>query len=191
MKTRGPETGTRRPEPGTRNPETGNRGRESGFTLIEVMLALAVLGMAAVMILDQRVDVVRAAASAKEARMTWVLASRKIAELELDKTLWAGTGGSSNGDFGELDPEYAGFTWEYQALREPVEVQDPLLLKPGSKPKEIFRLTLAVRAPGSTDPVLLEAQFPVTDLEAPAAEEPKPPGAIPETPAPPPGEQKP
>ena len=114
--------------------------------------------------------------------MTWVLASRKIAELELDKTLWTGTGGSSNGDFGELEAEYAGFTWEYLAVREPVEVQDPALLKPGSKLKEVFRLALAVRAPGSTEPVVLEAMFPVAQIEETEAVEPKPP---------PPGEQKP
>lgn len=153
--------------------------REAGFTLVEVMIALAILGTAAVVILDQRVDVVREAVTARDARTTWMLASRKMAELELDPTLWKGTGGSSNGDFSEVHPDYAGFTWEYLAVREPVETQDPALMKPGEKPKELFRVTLAVRAPGNDLPMVLEAHFPVQELEtappAPAEGTPPPP----------------
>ena len=44
------------------------RPKAAGFTLIEVMLALAILAMAVVVVLDQRVDVVREAAMARDAR---------------------------------------------------------------------------------------------------------------------------
>ena len=162
----------------TRAPEVRRRRSTSGFTLIEVMLALAILGTCAVVILDQRVDVVREAAAARDARSAWMLASRKLGELELDKTLWRGTGGSSNGDFSELAADYAAFTWEYAAAREPVETQDPSLRKEGEKPKEIFRLILSVRAPGNEAPVVIEALIPVHEDKAPAAEE-KPDGAPP------------
>lgn len=167
----------------TRNP--GAR-RQGGFTLVEVMLALAILGTCAVVILDQRVDVVREAAAARDTRSAWMLASRKMAELEIDKTLWKGTGGSSNGDFSDLAPEYAAFTWEYAAAREPVETQDPALRKPGDKPKEIFRVVLAVRAPGAETPVVIEALLPVQDVETAPASEEKPGGAAPDGTAPPP-----
>jgi hypothetical protein len=143
------------------------------------MLALAILGTVAVVILDQRVEIVREAAAARDSRTVWMLASRKIAELELDKTLWRGTGGSSNGHFGDLDPEYEAFTWEYLAAREPVETQDPALRKPTDKPKEIFRLVLAVRAPGTELPVVIEALIPVEEVQAPAE------GGAPATPPPP------
>jgi prepilin-type N-terminal cleavage/methylation domain-containing protein len=163
----------------TRAPELRRRRSTSGFTLIEVMLALAILGTCAVVILDQRVDVVREAASARDMRSAWMLASRKIGELELDKTLWRGTGGASNGDFSELGSDYAAFTWEYAAAREPVETQEPALRKPGEKPKEIFRLVLAVRAPGTETPVVIEALVPVAEEKPPGPEE-KPEGATPE-----------
>src|SRR5687768_928487 len=134
------------------------------------MLALAILAMAVVVVLDQRVDVVREASRARDARTMWMLASRKIAELEIDRQLWLGTGGTSSGDFSELDPEYAPFTWEYVAAREPVETVDPARMKPGEKPKEIFRLVLAVGAPGLDRPMVLEALLPVQELPSGPAE---------------------
>lgn len=175
---------TRAPEPGNRDRRGAARRGEGGFTLIEVMLALAILGTAAVVILDQRVGIVREASAARDARTTWMLASRKIAELEQDKELWRGTGGSSNGNFSELHADYAEFTWEYLAAREPVETQDPALVKPGEKPKEIFRVALAVRAPGTELPVVIEAMFPVQDIETAGEPAPESP-STPPTPPPP------
>ena len=134
------------------------------------MLALAILAMAVVVVLDQRVDVVREAAAARDARTMWMLASRKIAELEIDRQLWLGTGGTSSGDFSELDPEYAPFTWEYVAAREPVETMDPSQVKPGQKPKEIFRLVLAIGAPGHERPLVVEAMLPVQEIPTAPAE---------------------
>lgn len=163
-------------------------GGRGGFTLIEVMLALAILAMAVVVVLDQRVDVVREASAARDARTLWMLATRKLAELELDRKLWEGPSASGSGDFSELDAEYAPFTWEYQAIREPVETVDPALMKPGQKPKEMFRLALAVKAPGIENPMLVEAMLPVAEPPpaAPPGETP-PPGGTP----PPPGGQNP
>ena len=160
-------------------------GREGGFTLIEVMIALVIVALAAVVLLGQRVDIVREATRARDLRTVWLLAAQKMADLELDRTLWAGTGAGSSGDFGELDAAYAGFTWEYQAQRMLVEMQEQP--EPGAKPREIFRLTLAVNGPGMAEPVVLEGLFPVAEpvpAAPPAAGTPAPGGG--DKPGPPP-----
>jgi hypothetical protein len=126
------------------------------------MIALAILGTTAMVVLERRTEVVREAARSRDRRTLFVLASRKIAELELDKTLWVSTGGAASGDFGEESPDYAGFTWEALIVRMPVDLSSPgQLPEPGKKPEEIFRLGLMLRAPSIEEPVLLEAQFPV------------------------------
>src|SRR6516164_3201720 len=84
----------------------GPSARQAGFTLVEVMIALAIIGVTAVVLLQQRLEIVRAAARARDLRTAWVLTSQKVAELELDPTLWTGAGRQSNGDFYEVDPEY-------------------------------------------------------------------------------------
>ncbi len=143
--------------------------RESGFTLVEVVVALAIIALTAVVLLDQRVEVVRDAGRARDARTAWVLASQRIAELEIDKTLWVGEGGSASGDFGDKGSDYAPYTWDYLISRRPVPTNDPL--QPQQKPKEIYHLALRVTAPGLEEPVVLEALFPV-DPPKPAAPDP-------------------
>jgi len=134
-----------------------------GFTLVEVLIAMAIIGVTAVVLLDQRITIVQDAARARDKRTAWVLAAQKMAELELDPTLWAGLGGQNNGDFSEVDPEYAAISWEYQIVRQLIETGDPQDAKQEEDPKkrEIFRLTLTVRPPGMDEPVVLEGEFPV------------------------------
>jgi prepilin-type N-terminal cleavage/methylation domain-containing protein len=139
------------------------RDSSSGFTLVEVMIAMAIIAMTAVVLLDQRLEVVRDAARARDLRTSWVLASQKLAELELDRTLWTGVGSQSNGDFAETDAEYASYLWEYQIVRVPIEITDPKDPKSDQKPRELLRLTLGVRAPGIEEPIVLEAEFPIKD----------------------------
>jgi type II secretion system protein I len=142
--------------------------RDGGFTLVEVLIALAIIALTAAVLLDQRVEVVRDAGRARDARAAWVLASQKMAELELDKAIWVGQGGSASGDFGDRGSDYAEFTWESLVTRRPVPTNDPL--KPEQKPKEIFHLALRVSAPGLEEPAVLEALFPV-DPPKPAGRE--------------------
>lgn len=146
-----------------RLPKSRIRRGDGGFTLVEVMIALAIIGVTAVVLLDQRLQVVRDAARARDLRTAWILTSQKMAELELDPTLWTGTQTQSNGDFSEVDPAYASFTWEYQIVREPIDLTDPNDPKAEKKPRELLRLTLMVRAPGVDEPFVLEAQFPIMD----------------------------
>lgn len=146
---------------------------EGGFTLVEVMVALAILGLATATLLYQRVDLVREARQARDLRTAWVLAAHQLARLELDRKLWVGEGGSGAGDFSEIDPEFGHFTYEFSIGREEVPTNDPQ--NPDEKPKEIFRLRFAVGSPDVEQPIVLEAFFPV-EQGAEAAEAEKPAG---------------
>jgi len=145
------------------------RRSQGGFTLVEVMIALAIIGITAVVLLDQRLQVVRDAGRARDLRTAWILAAQKMAELELDVTLWTGASTQSNGDFSEVNPDYATFYWDYQIVREPIDLSDPNDPKSEKKPRELMRLTLVVRAQGLEEPVVLEGQFPIRDPKAEAA----------------------
>jgi general secretion pathway protein I len=173
------------------------RKREGGFTLIEVMIAMAIIGITAVVLLEQRLEVVRDAARARDMRSAWVLASQKLAELELDKTLWTGTQTQSNGDFGNVDPSFGTYYWDYQIVRLPIDISDPNDPEADKKPRELLKLTLVVRVPGLEEAIVLEAEFPIAENKpepAPASSEtPKDPGTGAPTPpsgAPTPGGSK-
>jgi len=126
---------------------------------------MAIIALTAVVLLDQRMAIVRDAGRSRDMRTAWILASQKMAELELDKTLWTGLGSQSNGDFGDVNPDYAPIQWEYQIVRETVELPDPTAAaeNPNDKKKrEVYRLTLTLRTPGNDDPIVLEGEFTVT-----------------------------
>ena len=133
------------------------------------MVALAIIALTAVVLLDRQSGVYHDAARARDVRVAWILASHKLGELELDKTLWQGDGGQSSGDFHELDlpnerPVYSKFTWEYLISKVQVETTDPNDVSgPPKKPKEIYRLGLKIDAAGLDEPMLLEAMFPIPD----------------------------
>jgi len=144
---------------------------------------MAIIGITAVVLLEQRLEVVRDAGRARDMRTAWVLSSQKLAELELDKTLWTGTQTQSNGDFGTVDAEYASYRWDYQIVRVPIDISDPKDPESDKKPRELLKLTLAVRAPGVDEPIVLEAEFPI------AENKPEPPPASSEGKDAPPGTQ--
>jgi len=73
------------------------RAGQAGFTLVEVMIAMAIIGVTAVVLLQQRIEIVRDAARARDLRTAWILTSQKLAELELDPTMWTGAGMQSQG----------------------------------------------------------------------------------------------
>lgn len=139
------------------------RGLERGFTLVEVMIALAIVALTVVFLLGKRVDVVREAARSRDVRTVWLLASQKIAELELDPTVWQGPGTQSNGDFGEMDPSYAAYAWDYTVSREIVPTNDPAKLD--EKPSEIFRLAFQVNGPEFADPLKFELLQPAPEFK--------------------------
>jgi len=163
------------------------RANNQGFTLIEVLIAMAIIGITAVVLLDQRIVIVKNAARSRDKRTAWVLAAQKLAELELDKSLWVGQGSSNLGDFSDVDPEYGAFAWEYQIIREEIQTGEPdEVKKDDAKKRELFRLTLQVRSPGLEDPILLEAEFPTTPPPTDTPDPSKDPAAAakdPQTPA--------
>lgn len=150
------------------------RGTRAGFTLVEVVIALAIVALVVVTLLVRRVEIVRDAARVRDRRVAWVLASWKMGQLATDTQLHASTGKTDSGGFEELSDDYGDYRWEYQGAPEDVQV-DPA---PGSteKPKQIFRIKLTVATRESADPLaVLEAMYPVPKPPAPA-EEPPPEG---------------
>ncbi len=130
-----------------------------GFTLVEVMVALAIIGLVAVLLLAKRVDVVKDAGKTRDERLAWVLAAWKMGEIERDPAVFQGGGISGSGDFNDLAPEYAEYYWETEPVREKVATNDPEI--PDELPKEIWRVKLRVRR-GNEPPILeIESMFPV------------------------------
>src|SRR5688572_4771621 len=79
------------------------RHSERGFTLVEIMIALAVVAVVTLVILDQRVRAVQDAQKIKDQRLGWTLAAWKMSALELDDAL---LGGQDKNDAGTFE-EYA------------------------------------------------------------------------------------
>ena len=135
------------------------RGGVGGFTLVEVIFALGILATVIVVLLERRSTVVRDAAHSRDVRTAWMLAAQLMGDLELDPDLWVGEGGTSNGTFGEVDPMYGSYEWEYQAHREEINTAETWETAPSLR--EIFRLRVQVWGPGFNDPVVLEKLLPV------------------------------
>jgi len=85
--------------------------RESGFTLLEVMVAVAIIAIAFVSLLGSQSQSISMAALSRFDTMASLLAGQKIAELQLAD--FAGLH-AEQGDFGEDFPE---FQWQSE-IRE-------------------------------------------------------------------------
>lgn len=83
-------------------------GSHSGFTLLEVLVTVAILAIAMVAILKANVQNLDALTRARGATTASVLAANKLAEVE---AAGAGRWFESQGDFGE---NYPGYTWEVE-----------------------------------------------------------------------------
>jgi general secretion pathway protein I len=77
-----------------------------GFTLLEVMIAVAILAIALVTLLGSQSQSVSFANSAKFETMAALLAQSKMSEITIQA---ADSLSSDSGDFGE---DYPGYTWE-------------------------------------------------------------------------------
>lgn len=84
-----------------KNAETG------GFTLLEVMAAVAIIAITLVVIFGSQSQSVSLASEAKFTTTAALLAQSKIAEIEAET---AGDLSSNSGDFGE---DFPGYHWEF------------------------------------------------------------------------------
>ena len=80
--------------------------KTSGFTLLEVLVTVAILAIAMVAILKANVQNLDALVRAREVTTASMLAANKLAEVE---AAGAGRWSEFQGDFGE---DYPGYTWE-------------------------------------------------------------------------------
>src|SRR5262245_37505220 len=147
-----------RPEAGDRRRETGTRG----FTLVELMIALAIVGGVMVVLLDQRIQAVQDAQRIRDQRLGWTLAAWKMSALELDDSLLSGPDKATDaGTFEEYSPDYAGYVWSYDAERVQLKTNDDQT--PDDMAKEVFKVVLTVRLEESKEPlVTLSGVFPVS-----------------------------
>ncbi len=102
--------------------------KESGFTLLEIMVALAILGgviVTALVSINYHLSVMDGNI---ETTMAAMLARGRLAEISL--------GERPTGKSGHVDPPYDGFSWRYKRER--------------SDYKDIWNESLTVRRDGST-----------------------------------------
>jgi len=153
------------PQPTAHGPQgAGSRRsrREAGFTLIEVIVALAIVVLAVVPLIIENGKVMRDTAETRNKRVAWVLLAYKMAELEVD-SVDVVDGGSDSGDFRDYDEEYAEFAWTWEAVLEEVPTNDPDI--PDELPSEILRVTVVVA--WESDKVALTGYFEVPEEEGP------------------------
>ncbi len=112
---------------------------EGGFTLLEVMLAIAVLGMALVTIVAIHNNSIAEATLAQNSRITWSLLTLKMSEFEA--TSEDPIEGSDSGTF----DDYPGFKWESEVLLQKVETSESQ--EQEIDPIEIFRITVSITYP--------------------------------------------
>ncbi len=106
--------GLKDPEPGTRNPKLS---REAAFTLLEVVVALAILGLVFALAMELLANGVRSAKASEEYTQAALLARQKMAEVAVTSAL---EGSADAGDFG------GGFRWTSEVQPLPQEEEEGL-----------------------------------------------------------------
>jgi type II secretion system protein I len=141
-------------------------GETRGFTLLEVLIALAIIGIVVILLLGRRAEILDEAAIIRDYKIAWHLAAQKMSQIELDKELFKREGTyQQSGEF----EGYEGFSFTYEVTKEEVEIGTPG--EPGYKPREIYRVTLTVGYPSAVreeDHIKLHAYFPkISDASIP------------------------
>jgi general secretion pathway protein I len=103
----------------------------SGFTLLEVMVAMAIIAIALTAVLGSQSQGVSLASEAKFNTTAPLLAQSKIAEIEMTEAVDLS---GNSGDFGE---DFPGYTWEFS-------VEDVVFEKPENVSDLLKRIDLKV-----------------------------------------------
>jgi type II secretion system protein I len=95
--------------------DSWNRNRtDSGFTLLEVMVAAAILVICMVPLLGAIIHGLRSVSGTRDIVMATQLAQNKMAQLEMER--FPDYEGVDEGDFGE---EYPRFSWRTEMYKRP------------------------------------------------------------------------
>ncbi len=138
---------------------------QAGFTLMEVLLAVAILAIVTVTLLWRRVEIIRDTAHARDQRMAWSLLAQEMAKIELDPEIFLSDTGAERGDFKDLGPEYAGFEYRWEMSKVDVPTNDPT--SKTEQPKKIFLVTLSIRKIDEEgDLATMQAMFPIPSTKS-------------------------
>jgi general secretion pathway protein I len=101
------KTETRNLQPGTSNQEQATRNKQPdvGFTLIEIMVAVSIIGIVLVSVYKMQAQTITMNYEARFYATAPLLAQLKIAEVEIENL---GELADDSGDFGD---EFPGYTW--------------------------------------------------------------------------------
>jgi len=130
----------------------------TGLILIEVLIAIAILSIATVALLGKRVEIIHEAEEIRNNRIMWMLASQKMAEIQISKDVVAGEEIYTNsGDF----EQYPGFKWDVEIKKEKIIIGNKE--DQNNKPKEIYRGNLTITPPNmkEEDGLHLQWYFPM------------------------------
>lgn len=95
---------------------------EKGFTLLEVMIAMAILSISLLVVFQSQSQSVSMMAASRATTMITLLAQGKMAEME---TANISSLESARGDFG---PDYPDYTWVSQVTSEDVRLLKKIVL---------------------------------------------------------------
>ncbi len=131
--------------------------REGGFTLIEVLFALALMAVALAVLGNILKGSIGQAGYAREQRTGAILADQKMGQLLSVKDI-------------ELEPHsgqfegYDGFDWSFESANKSLKIT-----KPDNKEEEqgqFVEITLSVRIPGTDKPIKVVAHKPIDPAPA-------------------------
>jgi general secretion pathway protein I len=100
-----PETGDRIPVTSKQQAGVGNRQTASGFTLLEVMVAMAIMAIVLVSVYRMHSQTLTMNTAARFYTQAPMLAQSKLAQLEGDSS------GIVAGDSGDFGDKFPGYTW--------------------------------------------------------------------------------
>ncbi len=112
--------------------------KDSGFTLLEVMVAVAILGISMVITMQLFTGALRSASLSRRYTEAVFLARHKLEELSLDNKLQAGE------QAGNFDDEYAAYNWLAEVSPYTTSLPTEINEEAKARPKVVhIKLTVA------------------------------------------------